>query len=61
VEDRVQFVLQSKHGLKHAKSSTKTDKYHFGSRWQVRPPVWNMPANYTGEPEDAANIREVGA
>jgi len=36
-------------------------KYHFGNRWQVRPAVWTMPANYVGEPEDAANIREVGA
>jgi hypothetical protein len=36
-------------------------KYHFGSRWQVRPAVWNMPTNYAGGPEDAANIREIGA
>jgi len=29
VEDRVQFVLQSKRGRKHTKSSVKTDKVPF--------------------------------
>jgi hypothetical protein len=43
------------------RSQRKLMKYHFGDRSQGRPFVWNVPADYKGGFDHAANHREVCA
>lgn len=43
---------------KFTKLSTKTNKFHFKDCWQVRPLMWNTPADFKQEFEYVADLHK---